>query len=198
MAQLLYSAITSLDGYSADAGGDFSWGAPDEEVHAAINEQQRSIGTYLYGRRMYEIMRFWESEQAIADDDPIAADYGRIWRAADKVVYSATLAEASTQHTRIERSFQLTVVERLKREAVADLSIMRRDDRRGCLRGEPHRRGELLCDAHCRGRRTARSADRVSTTPGSSRTALIRQRSRVSALPSRMTPPSSARTPRST
>ncbi|CAD5992130.1 dihydrofolate reductase family protein [Agreia sp. COWG] len=123
MAQLLYSAITSLDGYSADAGGDFSWGAPDEEVHAAINEQQRSIGTYLYGRRMYEIMRFWESEQAIADDDPIAADYGRIWRAADKVVYSATLAEASTQHTRIERSFQPAVVERLKREAVADLSI---------------------------------------------------------------------------
>src|SRR3954471_14418371 len=99
MARLIYSAICSLDGYVADADGKFDWARPDAEVHAFVNELERPIGTYLYGRRMYEVMRFWET----AEGPGITGEYAEIWRAADKVVYSRTLTEPTTARTRVER-----------------------------------------------------------------------------------------------
>ena len=86
MARLIYSAITSLDGYVADDTGDFDWAAPDAEVHAAVNDLERSIGTYLYGRRMYDVMAVWETMPTGADQSAVTRDFADIWRAADKVV----------------------------------------------------------------------------------------------------------------
>ena len=94
MAKLIYSAIASLDGYVADEEGNFDWAAPDEEVYAFVNDLERRVGTYLYGRRMYELMRYWDTAQASADRHPVEMDYARIWRSADKVVYSETLETA--------------------------------------------------------------------------------------------------------
>ena len=122
-AQLVYAAITSLDGYVADADGNFEWAAPDAEVHAAVNELERGIGTHLYGRRMYEVMRVWGTMGSAPDDPDVIADYARIWRAADKVVYSTTLPTASTARTRVERSFDPDAVRALKASARRDLSV---------------------------------------------------------------------------
>ena len=105
MAKLIYSAIASLDGYVEDAGGAFDWAAPDEEVHAFVNDGERGVGTYLYGRRMYETMQYWETEGAGAEQPPVSRDFAQIWRAAEKVVYSRTLETVSTAKTRIEREF---------------------------------------------------------------------------------------------
>ena len=91
MAKLIYSAITSLDGYVADENGNFDWAAPDEEVHAFVNDLERPVGTYLYGRRMYEVMRVWETADTFADQRPVMQDFAQIWQAADKIVYSKTL-----------------------------------------------------------------------------------------------------------
>jgi dihydrofolate reductase len=123
MANLIYSAITSLDGYVADEGGNFDWAAPDEEVHAFVNDLERPIGTYLYGRRMYEVMTYWETAQAVAGQPPSAMDYAVIWQAADKVVYSTTLVTASTAKTRIERDFDPEEVRDMKASAERDLSV---------------------------------------------------------------------------
>jgi dihydrofolate reductase len=117
---LIYSAIASLDGYVADADGDFGWAFPDEEVHAFVNELERPIGTYLYGRRMYEVMAAWET---LDDEHPVARDFAKLWRAADKIVYSRTLAKVSTARTRIERAFDPVAVRALKAEAARDLSV---------------------------------------------------------------------------
>ena len=122
MAKLIYSAIASLDGYVADEGGSFDWAAPDEEVHAFINHLERPIGTYLYGRRMYEVMVAWETMDT-ADQSPAVKDYAEIWRAADKVVYSTTLDAASSERTRIERDFDLEAVLELKASAERDISM---------------------------------------------------------------------------
>ena len=125
-SRLVYAAIASLDGYVEDAAGQFDWAAPDEEVHAFVNDLERPTGTYLYGRRMYETMVFWETA-GLADDDgdePEAfLDYASIWRAADKVVFSRTLTSASSARTRIERDFDPELVRRLKRDGDADLSV---------------------------------------------------------------------------
>ena len=94
MARLIYSAITSLDGYVADAEGTFEWAAPDEEVHAFVNDLERPIGTYLYGRRMYEVMVAWETIDPDADQPPAVQDFARIWQAADKIVYSTDAGDA--------------------------------------------------------------------------------------------------------
>ena len=123
MANLIYSAITSLDGYVADADGNFDWAAPDEEVHAFVNDLERPIGTYLYGRRMYEVMTYWETARAVAGQPPAAMDYAEIWQAADKVVYSTTLVTASTGKTRIERDFDPEEVRLMKASARRDLSV---------------------------------------------------------------------------
>ena len=121
MAKLIYSAIMSLDGYIADEDGNFDWAAPDEEVHAFVNDLERPIGTYLYGRRMYDVMRYWET--APAGQQPVMRDYARIWQATDKIVYSKTLATASTTRTRIEKDFDTEAVRRMKATAPGDLSI---------------------------------------------------------------------------
>src|SRR3954469_8867693 len=102
MAKLIYSAIASLDGYVADAQGKFDWSMPDAEVHAFVNDAERPIGTYLYGRRLYEVMVAWET---IDDPAPLMRDYAEIWRAAEKVVYSRSLAAVSSARTRLEREF---------------------------------------------------------------------------------------------
>jgi dihydrofolate reductase len=122
MAKLIYSAIASLDGYVADVDGNFDWAAPDEEVHAFVNDLERSVGTYLYGRRMYETMVYWETAQTMADQSPIEQDYTAIWQAADKVVYSTTLEKVSSARTRIERNFDADAVRRMKAEASADIT----------------------------------------------------------------------------
>ena len=123
MAKLIYSAITSLDGYVADQDGTFDWAAPDEEVHAFVNDLERPIGTYLYGRRMYEVMSYWETAHTLPDRSPVGEDYAAIWRAADKVVYSRTLGTVSSAKTRIERDFDPDEVRRMKATAAWDISI---------------------------------------------------------------------------
>jgi dihydrofolate reductase len=122
MAKLIYSAITSLEGYVADERGNFDWAAPDEEVHAFVNELERPIGTNLYGRRMYEVMVAWETMSTV-DEPSVVADFAELWRAADKVVYSRTLKAVSSGRTRIERAFEPDVVRRMKDEATRDISI---------------------------------------------------------------------------
>ena len=112
MAKLIYSAITSLDGYVADEDGNFDWAAPDEEVHSFVNDLERPVGTYLYGRRMYETMVFWETADTLVDPPPFIQDYAEIWQAADKIVYSKTLETASSARTRIERDFDPGAVDR--------------------------------------------------------------------------------------
>lgn len=123
MAKLLYGAIASLDGYVADASGNFDWAAPDEDVHAFVNDLERPIGTYLYGRRMYEVMRFWETADASDDQPPVIRDFARIWRSADKVVYSTTLEQVSSARTRLERDFDPDAIRRMKASAGRDLSV---------------------------------------------------------------------------
>jgi dihydrofolate reductase len=123
MGRLVCTGITSLDGYIADAGGDFSWAAPDAAEHAFVNDLERATGTYLYGRRMYEVMRYWETADTGPDRPEAERDYTGIWRGADKVVYSSSLAEATTRRTRLERSFNVDEVRRLKAESERDLSI---------------------------------------------------------------------------
>ncbi|HEY5888969.1 MAG TPA: dihydrofolate reductase family protein [Acidimicrobiales bacterium] len=121
MAKLIYTAITSLDGYIEDEDGSFDWSAPDEDVHAFVNDLERPIGTCLYGRRLYETMVYWETPAA--DSHPVELDYARIWQAADKVVYSTTLQETASARTRIERTFDPDAVRALKEAAGADLSV---------------------------------------------------------------------------
>src|SRR5689334_6210175 len=105
MADLVYHAICSVDLYVNDADGGFEWAAPDAEVHAFVNEAERPIGTYLYGRRLYETMAVWQTFGLDPDEDPVVRDYGRLWRGADKVVYSRTLDAVATPRTRLERTF---------------------------------------------------------------------------------------------
>ena len=123
MPKLIYSFMSSLDGYIEDVGGRFDWAAPGEEAHAFINELEAPVGTYLYGRRMYETMIVWETDQALAEHSPATREFAAIWRAADKVVYSGTLTEAPTQRTRIERRFDADGVRALKAAAGSDLAI---------------------------------------------------------------------------
>ena len=123
MARLIYSAIMSIDGYIADADGRFEWAAPDEEVHVFVNELERPVGTYLYGRRMYETMRYWETAHTLPGQPAVGLDYAQIWQAADKIVYSTTLQEPDTARTRVERDFDPDQVRKLKDTAVRDLTV---------------------------------------------------------------------------
>ena len=120
MAELIYTAIMSLDGYVADEDGNFDWAEPDEDVHSLVNDLERPIGTYLYGRRLYDVMVAWET---IDEEQPFIKDYAQIWRAADKVVYSRTLEEVSSARTRIERNFDPDVVRRMKAEMERDIGV---------------------------------------------------------------------------
>jgi dihydrofolate reductase len=123
MAKLIYSAITSLDGYVADEDGNFAWAEPDEEVHSFVNELERPVGTYLYGRRMYEVMAYWETAPTVADQSAVIQDFAEIWQSADKVVFSKTLKKASTARTRVERDFDPEAVRQLKSTARRDISV---------------------------------------------------------------------------
>ena len=123
MGRLLYSTIMSLDGYLEDASGSFDWAEPGGAAHAFINDLMRPIGTHLYGRRMYDLMRVWETLDQQPDQSPNTIDFARIWQAADKVVYSTTLADVSTARTRVEREFDAGAVRRMKAGAARDLVI---------------------------------------------------------------------------
>src|SRR6266849_2867369 len=123
MARLIYAAITSLDGYVADKDGNFDWAAPDEEVHRFVNDLERRAGTYLYGRRMYEVMAFWETAHTLADQPAFIKDSAEIWRAADKIVYSRTQRAVTTARTRIEREFDREGVRKTKALAGRDITV---------------------------------------------------------------------------
>ncbi len=123
MGKLIYAAIGSLDGYVEDEKGRFDWSTPDDEVHAFVNDLERPIGTYLYGRRMYETMVFWETVPTAADEPAVFLDYAGIWRAADKIVYSRSLQEVSSARTRIKREFDRDAIQRLKQSSGADIAI---------------------------------------------------------------------------
>jgi len=122
LAKLIYSAIASLDGYVADEDGNFDWAVPDEEMHAFINDLDRPVGTYLYGRRMYETMLGWETDPTLADQSLLMRDFAQIWQAADKIVYSKTL-EIPTARTRIERDFDPEAIRQMKATAGRDLMV---------------------------------------------------------------------------
>lgn len=123
MGELIYSAITSLDGFVADEHGNFDWAVPDDEAHAFINDRQRAVGTYLYGRRMYEVMRAWEDAPTLTADSGVSGDFAEIWQMADKIVYSTSLTAPSTDRTRIERRFDPDQVRDLKASASRALAI---------------------------------------------------------------------------
>ena len=123
MAKLLYVMNASLDGYIADEDGKFDWGAPDEEYYSFINDLERPVGTYLYGRQLYELMQVWETDPAAAAQSPGAREFAEIWQAADKVVYSTTLETASTTRTRIEPDFDPEAVRQLKAASGRDLTV---------------------------------------------------------------------------
>ena len=123
MGKLIYSALQSLDGYVADEHGEFGWATPDDEVHAFVNDLTRSIGTHLYGRRMYEVMSAWERPEELTGMNEAMRDFAAIWRTADKVVYSRTLDAVSTERTRLEREFDAGAVRALKESSERDLAI---------------------------------------------------------------------------
>jgi dihydrofolate reductase len=124
MGKLIYSMIMSLDGYVEDEHGRFGWGAPeDEEVHAYINQLASSVGTYLYGRRMYETMVYWETAHTVPDQPQVVLDWARQWQAAEKIIYSSTLTEPRSARTRIERVFDPDAVRRLKADAEHDITV---------------------------------------------------------------------------
>ena len=123
MGMLIYSMITSLDGFVSDSDGNFGWGAPEEESHEFINQHMQSIGTYLYGRRMFETMVYWETAHTAPDQPPFILEYARIWQAVDKIVYSTTLNEVVGERTRIERTFDPEAVRQLKAESDLALTV---------------------------------------------------------------------------
>ncbi|MGK9148275.1 dihydrofolate reductase family protein [Plantibacter flavus] len=123
MGKLIYTAITSLDGYIADEDGSFDWSMPDAEVHAFVNDLASTVGTQLFGRRMYEVMSFWETADELQDAPPEIREFTRLWQASDKVVYSTTLDAVSTARTTLERSFDPEAVRQWKFESDQDLSV---------------------------------------------------------------------------
>ena len=123
MAKLIYSVIVSLDGYVTDEDGRFDWGVPDEEVHRFVNDLERPVGTYLYGRRLYEVMVFWETALSRSGQPPFVRDYAGIWQAADKIVYSRTLETVASARTRIERDFDPAAVRQMKATRERDITV---------------------------------------------------------------------------
>jgi dihydrofolate reductase len=123
MARLIYSAIASLDGYIEDEQGKFDWAAPDQDVHAFVNELERPVGTYLYGRRMYQTMVYWETVPTGPDQTAPGRDFAQIWRSADKIVYSRTLEAPASARTRIERDFEPAAVSALKESSDRDITV---------------------------------------------------------------------------
>ena len=133
MGKLIYATIESLDGYVAGKDGDFDWAEPDKEVHRFVNDLERPIGTYLYGRRMYEVMVFWETVGAAAGQPHYITEFAELWKGAEKIVYSRTLAVVSSVRTRIEPEFDPEGVRRLKATEDRSLTV-----------GGPHLAGHAL------------------------------------------------------
>ena len=123
MAKLNYSMLMSIDGYVADDHGNFDWAAPGEDVHTFVNDLMRPAGTYLYGRRMYEVLVAWETAHTFADQRPFIQDFARIWQGVDKIVFSKTLAKVSSARTRIERDFDPEAVRQMKAAAGRDITV---------------------------------------------------------------------------
>lgn len=123
MGSLVYTALCSLDGYVVDDDGRFEWAAPDSEVHQHVNDAERDVGTYLLGRRMYEVLRYWGGPDPVADKDPVIADYRRVWQAADKVVHSTTLEEVTTPRTELRRRFDVDEVRALLASTPGPVSV---------------------------------------------------------------------------
>jgi dihydrofolate reductase len=123
MANLIYSAIASLDGYIADVDGKFDWAEPDDEVHSFINDLGRPIGTYLLGRRMYEVLAYWEDPPALDQQPPYVQEFAEVWQAAEKIVYSRTLETVSTASTRIERRFDPEAIRQLKAQSERNIAV---------------------------------------------------------------------------
>ncbi|TFD45137.1 deaminase [Cryobacterium frigoriphilum] len=122
MARLVYTGLTSLDGYVADAAGNFDWSMPDDEVHTFVNDLERGTGTQLYGRRLYEVMAVWDTLDT--DEEPaVMRDYAALWKAADKIVYSTTLDSVATTRTRLEREVDVAAIRALKATADADIGV---------------------------------------------------------------------------
>ena len=181
MARLIYSAIASLDGYVADEQGKFDWLAPDEEMHAFVNDLERPVGTHLYGRRMYEVMVAWETMETAGEPDVIR-DFAEIWWAADKIVYSRSLDAVASERTRIEREFEPETVRQMKA-----IDAARHLDRRpGAGRAGAGRRAggrvPSVPGASVDGRRHPGAAGRSGAAPGVAGRAPVRKRRRVPAL----------------
>ena len=123
MAKLIYASNMSLDGCTEDERGAFDWAPPDDDVFVSITDLMRSAGTYLYGRRMYDLMAVWETDAALAAQSDLMSEFATVWQAADKVVYSTTLAAVSTANTRLERHFDPGAVHDLKAAATSDLLV---------------------------------------------------------------------------
>jgi dihydrofolate reductase len=123
MAKLIYAAISSLDGYVADEQGNFDWSVPSDEVHRFVNNLQRGIGTYLYGRRMYEVMRYWETASTGNGEPSAGQEFAEIWQATDKIIYSRSLDEVSTARTRLNREFDPASIQQMKADATRDIAV---------------------------------------------------------------------------
>ncbi len=123
MARLVYAVLVSLDGYVADEAGNFDWAAPGEDVHSYINQLERSVGIYLYGRRLYEVMAVWQDMPGIEQEPDVIGEYADIWQSADKIVYSETLSAVTTPKTRLERNFDPQSVRAMVTDQERDVSI---------------------------------------------------------------------------
>jgi dihydrofolate reductase len=123
MAKLIFAAITSLDGYVADADGNFDWSMPSEEVHRFVNNLEAGIGTYLYGRRMYEVMRYWETASTGNGEQSAEQEFAKLWQRADKIIYSRSLDRVSTARTRLEREFDAEAIRQMKADVTRDIAV---------------------------------------------------------------------------
>jgi dihydrofolate reductase len=123
MAKLIYAAISSLDGYVADSEGNFDWSMPSEEVHRFVNDLEAGIGTYLYGRRMYEVMRYWETASTANGEESAEQEFAKVWQQADKIIYSRSINDVSTASTRLEREFDPEAIRQMKAAATRDIAV---------------------------------------------------------------------------
>ena len=182
MAKLIYSTITSLDGYVADEDGNFDWAEPDEEVHSFVNDLYRPVGTFLCGRRLYEVLVAWETI-SLDDQPPFIQDFAEIWRAADKIVYSKTLETVSSARTRIERDFDPGAVRQLKASAERDIHRGRANPRCPGVQGRLGRRAPPGCRARRGWRRQTVSRGQCPSEARASGRTPFRQRHGSSPLP---------------